>query len=190
MAYNSAYSGAQIDEAVRIALNIYPVGSIYLSTSSTNPGTLFGGTWNQIKDKFLLACGSTYDAGSSGGAAAHVHSTNNHTLTIAEMPKHGHVVYVWDNAGTMANAWYYNGANRATHSGARLYNGSASTWIASGSTANAAGSGRGDPSGGTNQIGGGRPQPRKYRLVKQSPSVPRRLRLAANGIRQVMIYGL
>ena len=39
---------------------MHPVGSIYLSVSSTSPATLFGGKWEQIKDTFLLASGSTY----------------------------------------------------------------------------------------------------------------------------------
>lgn len=47
----------------------YPVGSIYLSTFSTSPSSLFGGTWEQIKDVFLLAAGDTYTAGSTGGSA-------------------------------------------------------------------------------------------------------------------------
>ena len=34
--------------------SIYPVGSIYLSYNSTNPGNLFGGTWAQIQGRFLL----------------------------------------------------------------------------------------------------------------------------------------
>ena len=58
----------------------YPVGSIYLSVNNTNPGTIFGGTWEQIKDKFLLACGSTYANGSTGGEATH-------KLTNNELPK-------------------------------------------------------------------------------------------------------
>lgn len=69
---------------------IYPVGSVYMSTNSTNPSTLFGGTWEQIKDRFLLACGSTYSNGSTGGRATHTHSTGNHTLTVDEMPSHNH----------------------------------------------------------------------------------------------------
>lgn len=61
----------------------HPVGSIYLSTQSTSPASLFGGTWEQIKDRFLLAAGDTYSAGSTGGEAIH-------TLTISEMPSHKH----------------------------------------------------------------------------------------------------
>ena len=58
--------------------NIYPVGSIYLSTNSTNPGTLFGGTWVQIKDKFLLSAGDTYTAGATGGVATNDLSNKIH----------------------------------------------------------------------------------------------------------------
>ena len=62
---------------------IYPIGSIYMSVNSTNPSTLFGGTWEQLKDRFLLGAGNTYSAGATGGEA-------EHTLTIAEMPTHSH----------------------------------------------------------------------------------------------------
>ena len=66
-----------------ILLRAYPVGSIYMSVSSTSPEVLFGGTWEQIKDTFLLACGDNHEAGSTGGEEAH-------TLTIDEMPSHNH----------------------------------------------------------------------------------------------------
>ena len=51
----------------RIFNLIYPVGAIYISVNSTNPSTLFGGTWEQIQNRFLLACGSSYSNGSTGG---------------------------------------------------------------------------------------------------------------------------
>lgn len=67
-----------------IALLAYPVGSIYMSINNTSPASLFGGTWEQLKDRFLLGAGSTYSAGSTGGEAAHA-------LTEAEGPRHfGH----------------------------------------------------------------------------------------------------
>ena len=48
---------------------IYPVGAIYISAAATDPGTLFGGTWERIEDRFLLAAGDTYKAGATGGEA-------------------------------------------------------------------------------------------------------------------------
>ncbi len=62
---------------------IYPIGSIYISAASTSPSSLFGGTWERIKDRFLLAAGDTYTLGATGGEAAH-------TLTVDEMPSHSH----------------------------------------------------------------------------------------------------
>ena len=50
---------------------VYPVGSIYMSVNSTDPATLFGGTWVRIKDTFLLSAGDTYSAGATGGEATH-----------------------------------------------------------------------------------------------------------------------
>ena len=62
---------------------VYPVGSIYWSSNNTNPGTLFGGTWTQIKDRFILAAGDSYSNGATGGAATV-------TLTVSNMPSHTH----------------------------------------------------------------------------------------------------
>lgn len=64
---------------------LYPVGSIYLSVNDTDPGTLFGGKWEQLKDVFLLAAGDTYAPGTTGGEA-------EHTLTGEEMPAHSHTL--------------------------------------------------------------------------------------------------
>ena len=61
----------------------YPVGSIYMSVNSTSPATLFGGTWSQLQNRFLLGAGSSYTAGNTGGAATV-------TLTTAQMPAQTH----------------------------------------------------------------------------------------------------
>ena len=87
---------------------IYPVGSIYISTQSTSPQTLFGGSWTQIKDTFLLTAGDTYTAGSTGGEATHVLTTN-------EMPSHNH------GAGTNNSFTVYNGNDLSVPSGSAYY---------------------------------------------------------------------
>lgn len=71
----------------QIVDTIYPIGAIYISTNSTSPETLFGiGTWERVKDTFLLSAGDTYSAGTTGGEATH-------TLTEEEMPRHKHAIY-------------------------------------------------------------------------------------------------
>lgn len=85
--------------------SIYPVGSIYMSVKNTNPASLFGGTWQQIKDRFLLACGSTYNAGATGGEATH-------RLTIDEMPSHNHT-WGWRNSAASGNStWNSAGSDK------------------------------------------------------------------------------
>lgn len=72
-----------VDNNIIYPCPYYPIGSLYLSLNNINPSKFFGGKWQQIEDVFLLACGSTYKAGSTGGEASH-------TLTIDEMPSHDH----------------------------------------------------------------------------------------------------
>lgn len=67
-----------------ILLSAYPVGALFMSTANISPATLFGGTWERIKDTFLLAAGDTYTAGETGGEATH-------TLTEDELPN------IWGN---------------------------------------------------------------------------------------------
>ena len=83
----TAYVKNNISETLK---KVYPVGSIYMSTVSTNPATLFGfGTWEAMPaGRVLLAqgkssWGTTYNAGSTGGEATH-------TLTVGEIPSHTH----------------------------------------------------------------------------------------------------
>lgn len=66
---------------------IYPVGSIYISTTETSPASFIGGTWEKIQDKFLLASGS-YALGTEGGSTSH-----NHTL----LNGYAEIGYSWLN---------------------------------------------------------------------------------------------
>ena len=66
---------------------VYPVGAVYMSMSNIEPSVLFGfGTWQKIEDTFLLASGPKHTLGSTGGE-------ETHTLTVDEMPNHGHNFY-------------------------------------------------------------------------------------------------
>ena len=124
-AYQSTHwTGPQIDQ-------IYPVGSLYFSVNNTNPGTLFGGTWERIEDKFLLCAGSTYAPGTTGGAASHTsggpsnntsggpsnntsggpsnNTSGSTAITVAQMPSHNHEMPSWMWAvSTRFNTGTYN----------------------------------------------------------------------------------
>lgn len=66
--------------AVNDVINImYPVGSIYMSVNSVNPSTLFGGTWEKIEDRFLVATGTYFNLGESGGSKDAVVVSHTHT---------------------------------------------------------------------------------------------------------------
>lgn len=64
----SNYNTNEWTKWILAASDAYPVGSIYMSYSSTSPASIFGGTWTQIKDRFLVGVGSSYSAGNTGGA--------------------------------------------------------------------------------------------------------------------------
>ena len=77
---NSLYAS---EKAAVSTLKIYRIGSIYMSVNSTSPASLFGGTWEQLKDRFLIGAGNSYAVNSTGGEVTH-------TLTVEEIPKHYH----------------------------------------------------------------------------------------------------
>ena len=84
----------------------HPKGTYYWRDDSTSPAQLFGGTWTQITDVFLLAASSItaanpkYVGGASGGEATH-------TLTVAEMPQHSHTLSVNNDISADLRITYY-----------------------------------------------------------------------------------
>lgn len=74
---------------------IYPIGSIYMSMNNTNPSVIFGGTWEQIQDTFLLAASDAYEVGSTGGEAETTLETNH-------MPSHSHDRGTMNITGTLS----------------------------------------------------------------------------------------
>ena len=101
--------------AVRSAVSeffatLYPVGSIYMCIGNVNPGDAFGGVWEQIEDKFILASGTTL-AGTTGGAnyidVTPTGTVGNHTLTTAEIPAHYHAYQDYYKTGTTTAIKYH-----------------------------------------------------------------------------------
>lgn len=94
---------------------VYPVGCYYWSSEATDPSELFGGTWEQVKDKFVLALGDTYPtAGATGGSATH-------TLTVQEMPSHTHTQNPHSHVEHSEIYANINGTKFNTASGSGLY---------------------------------------------------------------------
>ena len=48
--------------------DVYPVGSIYIAAQNVDPEVLFGGKWERLKDRFLLAAGEAHSIGETGGS--------------------------------------------------------------------------------------------------------------------------
>jgi microcystin-dependent protein len=86
-------TGSTVDSSVNVTAvleKVYPVGAIYMSTSATNPATVFGfGTWTAYAaGRTIVGVGTSdqaFAAGATGGAS-------NVTLTTPQMPVHNHGV--------------------------------------------------------------------------------------------------
>lgn len=115
---------------INVALRAYPIGSIYTSMNSTNPGNIFGGTWVRLTSTFLWATVGS-ESGTTGGTLNHTHTTAGHTLTINEIPSHQHNLWTYPSI-------YNSGSGNDTTSPA-IYN--TNKGYTNGKTAYAGGSG-------------------------------------------------
>ena len=71
---------------------IYPVGSVYISTTSTNPATLFGiGTWVSIGSGRVLQAITSGSGGQNGGS-----SSKTVTINVTSNGSHSHVHQWYD----------------------------------------------------------------------------------------------
>ena len=103
--------------------DIYPVGSIYMSVNAVDPAKLFGGTWERIQEQFLLAAGSTHEAGATGGSLTK-------SITVENLPAHSHGLnghtHSWsgttNSAGTHSHTMYYNDSGATGQGGGFPHN--------------------------------------------------------------------
>lgn len=86
---------------------IYPVGSIYMSVNNISPAILFGGSWEQLKDRFLLGAGDVYTAGNTGGDWNHTHSLDTDSAIAAiQLNNDGTIWYGEKNTGVNSTKDY------------------------------------------------------------------------------------
>ena len=77
------------DSAFRAYVNT--VGAVLFSFNDDfSPSALYGGSWEQITDRFLIGAGGSYSLGSTGGEA-------NVTLTVEQIPPHNHQMNYYNN---------------------------------------------------------------------------------------------
>lgn len=108
----------EVEDTVTKTLKaVYPIGSIYINTTSVNPKDIFGfGTWEKIDDVFLFGTSDAAQLGNTGGSVTHTHTTGNHTLTVNEMPNHTHTVatvYPFEFGGARTAVANSNSNNRS-----------------------------------------------------------------------------
>lgn len=101
------YSKAEVDKLLEdckeaakreALLAANPVGKLWGSDDPTSPASIVGGTWERIKDRFILAAGDTYAAGSTGGETAV-------TLSMDNIPSLSIPIYVNGNTGYPIGCW-------------------------------------------------------------------------------------
>ena len=110
----------------KIFLSAHPVGEIYLSTDSRNPGTLYGGTWEAWGSGRVPigvnASDSDFSAAEKTGGAktvnlAHSHTVNGHTHTISHTHSISHTHTVNSHSHTTSgHALTTNEMPRHNHS--------------------------------------------------------------------------
>lgn len=108
-----------------IMLAAHPIGSLYFSEQATSPETLFGGTWTRITDTFILAAGSKYAAGTSGGSASLQAHTHGVSITTGENNV-GHTHSIPSLSGSAASDGWHS--HRVTNKTTSYASGSQPNW--------------------------------------------------------------
>ena len=122
-------------------LNMYPIGSIYISVSEQNPSEYIGGTWKSYgQGRTLVGAGTGTDSNNTKKVFA-INSTGGeyqHKLTTSEMPSHTHGInsadqessgawgygISWDGKGAMSS-----GTNRISNTGGGQYHNNIQPYI-------------------------------------------------------------
>lgn len=114
-----------------VFLKNHPVGSIYFSEKNVNPGTIFGGSWEQISDKFILGVGSLASLNTINENLLHQHKYGMEyggyfrLVSIEENPFAGLLDYSNENDFTLTGS----GVNDGTTLEAPINNAAVKTFL-------------------------------------------------------------
>ena len=103
----------------RIWETVYPVGSIYTSVNSTNPGELFGGTWEEFgQGRTLVGMGS--NGTTNYNIVEKTGGSETKTIAVENMPAHTHSVSAFNTGNQSANHTHtlpaFNTDSKGSHS--------------------------------------------------------------------------
>ena len=107
-----------VDQETFTLKDQHPVGSIYWSFDPTDPSLLFGGVWEQIRDRFIYAVGSKV-VNTTGGE-------ESHTLTTTEIPAHSHTGgtnYAGDHSHSLTKNIFMAGGSEVLYLNDRNFDG-------------------------------------------------------------------
>lgn len=105
MSLDLIYKGGHLAQDLPYLVNA-PIGAIMIwsgaedtvpegwSICNGENGTL------DLRDRFVLAAGDGHEVGDTGGS-------EEVTLTVEQMPRHGHSINLYDDSGTVAQYKYY-----------------------------------------------------------------------------------
>lgn len=96
--------GFEMDICHAIGKLMYPVGSIYMSANNTDPGELFGGTWERW-GKGRVPVGLN-ESDTDFATSEKTGGAKTHTLTTAQIPSHNHSIghtHTTPNSTTTSN---------------------------------------------------------------------------------------
>jgi hypothetical protein len=118
-----ANGGTGVTTLTALGNLFYPVGSIYTSTVSTNPGTSLGfGTWTAFgAGRVLIGNGGGFSAGATGGSADAIVVSHTHTGTTASAGTHSHGSaglgnFLMGQAGSGTQGWTQGAAYSSVNS--------------------------------------------------------------------------
>lgn len=125
---DTSYQASYPQPSENILLQVYPVGSIYMSVNTANPGNLFGGTWESWGTGKVPVGVDASDV--NFNSVEKTGGKKTHTLSTSEIPTHNH------GAGTLTTKSAGSHTHKLKYTGSETSSGTAHGWINADGTSN------------------------------------------------------